>query len=186
MKFVNAAKYRFVLEPRYYFFGWTKTPLIIGSQSVLKALVKARKHLPKGHKFKIWDLQRPRAVQIAMLKSFERRLKLLHPRASKKKIMQLVYNFGAKPLKKITRLDGHRNGGAIDLTIVDRHGDELYMGTDHDDLTKKAATNFFEKIKNPSNLEREAKHNRRLLILAMSKAGFKNYAPEWWHWSYDK
>jgi len=186
MKFENAKKYGFVLEPRYYYFGWSKIPEIVGRPSVLKALAKGRKMLPQGFNFKIWDLQRPRYVQLAMLASFERRFKSQHPKWSKVRVWQEVFKFGAKPLPKVIRLDTHRNGGAVDLTIVDKNALELYMGTDHDDLTDRAATNYYENLKRPRIMDTEARNNRRLLIKVMTAIKFENYAPEWWHWSYDK
>ena len=57
------------------------------------------------------------------------------------------------------------------------------MGTDHDDLTARAALDYFEKGRAKSVLDREAQKNRCLLARVMKKAGFENYAPEWWHWS---
>ena len=84
------------------------------------------------------------------------------------------------------RLDTHRNGGSFDLTIVNREGEELYMGTDFDDLTDKAATDYFEHKKKLTYMEKEARNNRRLLKITMIQAGFKNYDPEWWHWSTEK
>lgn len=60
------------------------------------------------------------------------------------------------------------------------------MGTDHDDLTATAALDFFDRKKNLSVLDGIALKSRHLLKLVMTKAGFKLYRPEWWHWSYDK
>jgi len=94
--------------------------------------------------------------------------------------------FSGGLVKTVQRLDTHRRGGAFDLTIVDRSGTELFMGTDHDDLTEKAVTDFFESKKQLSVLEKEAKKNRRLLKRVMKKGGFKNYPAEWWHWSYEQ
>jgi D-alanyl-D-alanine dipeptidase len=112
----------------------------------------------------------------------------MYSKLSKKEKMKLVVKFGGPvpPPMKITRLDMHRNGGSFDLTIVDKNGNELYMGTDHDDLTEKTIIGFFEMKKNLTLIEREAKKNRRLLKRVLKKAGFKNYAAEWWHWSFDK
>lgn len=121
-----------------------------------------------------------------MLNSFRKRLKLSHSQYSKKKIDELIWTFGAKPVKKVERLDVHRNGGSVDLIIINRQGDELYMGTEFDDLTEKAKTDFFEKKNNLTALEKESLKNRRLLIKTMGKTGFINYAPKWWHWSYEK
>ncbi len=186
MKFEDAKKYKFVLEPRYYYFGWTKQADIVGRPSFLKALAHARTFLPKGYNFKIWDLQRPLAVQIAMIKSFERRFKSQHPLWSTKKMTNMIYKYAAKPLpdKAVTRLDCHRNGGAVDITIVDKQGNELFMGTDHDDLTVKASSDYYELINFPTAIEREARNNRRLLRKVLEKNGFENIKSEWWHWSH--
>lgn len=186
MKFVDLSRYKFVLEPIYYFYGWSKSPKILARRSVVKALLKARIYLPKGYNFKIWDCQRPRYVQIAMLSSFRRRFKTLNPKLSPKEIEKLVFTFGARPLPKVVRLDTHRNGGAVDLTILGKSGEELYMGTEFDDLTPKAATNYYVTKQKLTAADKEAKKNRQLLCRIMVKAGFKNYAPEWWHWMTDK
>lgn len=185
MKFHNLKKYRFVLEPRYYFFGWKSSSEIVARASAIAALLRARKLLPKGYNFKIWDAQRDRRVQILMAKSFVKRLKLADPKNYKKLLLKFAGS-NTNPPQKITRLDTHRNGGAFDCTIVDKNGTELWMGTDHDDLTERAALAYYENKKKLTALEAEAKKNRRLLARAMTKAGFSAYAPEWWHWSYKK
>lgn len=186
MKLVNLAKFKFVTEPRYYFYGWTSEPRVLARESVAKQLVRARKLLPAGHNFKIWDCYRTLSVQIKMIENFRRRFKHANPRLPKKEIDRLVDSFCAKPLKIVTRPDTHRNGGALDLTIVDARGRELYMGTDFDDSSERAATDFFEKKKTLNLLEKEARKNRRALCRLMEKVGFINYKNEWWHWSFLK
>jgi len=187
-KFVDVKKYGFVVEPRYFFYGWAKSPKILARKSLGKALIKAKKFLPKAWNFKIWDCQRPRQVNELMIKNFWKRIKYAHPKLSSKEIKKLVVRFGGSvPSPKIeTEIWIHRNGGAVDLTIINKQGEELYMGTDFDNLTKKAAIDYFEKKKNLSILEREARKNRRILVRAMKKAGFGGYKYEWWHWWFDK
>ena len=97
---------------------------------------------------------------------------------------KLLLKFSGGLIKKVKRLDTHRNGGSFDLTVVDPIGAELYMGTDHDDLTDKAKTDYYENKTRLRLSEQEVKRNRRLLKRVMKKAGFVNYAAEWWHWSY--
>ncbi|HEV8601166.1 MAG TPA: M15 family metallopeptidase [Patescibacteria group bacterium] len=186
MKFVDVSKYGFIVEPRYYFFGWTNSPVIIGRPSAVKALVKARKFLPKGYNFKIWDMQRSLKAQLLMIKSFRKRLKLLYPKLKGTEFDKLLFTFAAKPLKKVTRLGTHRLGGAVDLTIIDQSGEELFMGSDHDDLTTKARLDYYEAKQRLSSLEQMALRNRRMLKSVMTKAGFSAYLPEWWHWNYEK
>jgi D-alanyl-D-alanine dipeptidase len=186
IKFVDVKKYGFVVEPRYYFWGWAKSPRTLARVSAVRALVRAKRFLPKGYNFKIWDAKRTYNIQAEMIKSFRRRLKLLHPKLPKNKLEKLVFKFSGGLGKSVKRLDTHRKGGSFDLTIINKKGAELYMATDHDDLTKRTATDFFEKKKGLTLLEKEAKKNRRLLKKVMGKTGFKNYLAEWWHWSYDK
>lgn len=186
MKYVDLSGYGFVTEPRYYFYGWSSSSRVLARESVAKLLLEAKSFLPKGYNLKIWDGQRPLAVQLKMIENFRRRIKHANPGLSEQGIGQVVDQFCAKPVKKVVGLDTHRNGGSLDLTIIDQQGKELYMGTEFDDATERAATDYFERQKKLVLLEAEAKKNRRLLIKAMSGAGFTNYAPEWWHWSYDK
>jgi len=186
IKFVGVKRYGFIVEPRYYFWGWSKSPKILARNSALRALIKAKKFLPKGYNFKVWDAKRTYNIQAEMVKSFKRRLKLLHFRLSKNKLEKLVFKFSGGLGRSVKRLDSHRRGGSFDLTVINKKGEELYMGTDHDDLTEKAATDYFEKKPQLNLLEKEAKKNRRLLKKVMKKAGFYNYPAEWWHWSYDK
>ncbi len=186
IRLVDLSRRGFVIEPRYFFWGWSKSPKILGRASLVDALVRARKHLPKGFNFKIWDCQRPRSVQILMLKSFVRRFRAAHPAWSKARLEKTLYTFGARPTMRVTKLYTHRLGGAIDLTIIDKKGDELFMGTDHDDLTERATLEYYETRKPKTALDREARKNRRLLKRVMLKAGFMIYPPEWWHWMFDR
>jgi len=152
----------------------------------VRALGRAKKLLPKGYIFKIWDCKRSYAVQALMIESFKKRLKKLYADLSPKDRKRLLLRFSGGLVKNVTRLDTHRNGGSFDLTIVDRHGVELWMGTDHDDLTEKAAMDYYEGKKVRTIMEKEARKNRRMLKKVLEKAGFVNYAPEWWHWSYNR
>jgi zinc D-Ala-D-Ala dipeptidase len=186
IKFVDVANYGFIAEPQYYFYGWSRSPKIFGRQSAVKALAKARKFLPRGYNFKVWDCRRPLKVQKLMLDSFRKKIKKLYQKLSPKGRQKILFKFGGKASKTVKRLDTHRNGGSFDLTVVDKFGKELNMGTDFDDLTKKAALDYYKKKKNLTDKELIALKNRRLLKGALTKAGFINYSPEWWHWSYKK
>ncbi len=185
-RFVDLAKDGHVIEPRYWFWGWSSSPRVLARDSLAAALRRAKKKLPKRWNFKVWDCRRPLSVQLKMIASFRRRLKAAHPGIGAAALRKLVYTFASRPKLVVTRLDHHRNGGAIDLTIVDAHGRELWMGTDHDDLTGRAALDFFETSASRSAMDREARKNRRLLKRVMLAAGFGSYAPEWWHWDYDR
>jgi D-alanyl-D-alanine dipeptidase len=183
MRYVDLHARSFVIEPRYYFYGWSHSPRILARPAVADALAAARDDLPRGFNFKIWDGKRTPRTQVLMRNSFRKRLALLHPRLSDRQLEALVDRFGKKPPRKTTRTGSHLLGGALDLTIVNAAGDELYMGTDHDDLTARAASDYVEHIASPSRLDREVRTNRRLLKSVMLAAAFTPYPYEWWHWS---
>lgn len=71
----------------------------------------------------------------------------------------------------------HTRGTAIDLTLVDRHGRELDMGTGFDDFSERAHAAF-------PHLSSQVKRNRAILANAMTRHGFEAYPYEWWHFDY--
>ncbi|MDD5590056.1 MAG: M15 family metallopeptidase [Candidatus Portnoybacteria bacterium] len=151
-----------------------------------RQLAEAKKNLPEDWNFKIWDCLRPYLVQKRMMDSFARRIDFIYPKTSKKEKALLLQKFAGVLKRQTNDLGTHANGGSFDLTLMDEKGDELYMGTDHDDLTDKAATDYYESKAELNELEKEAKKNRKIMKDVLEKAGFVNYVPEWWHWSYDK
>lgn len=68
----------------------------------------------------------------------------------------------------------HNRGSAVDVTLVDRAGNELPMPTAFDDFTDRAATNY-------NGASPQAKQNRQRLKDAMTKRGFSPLQTEWWH-----
>ena len=69
----------------------------------------------------------------------------------------------------------HSRGIAIDLTLVDRDGEVLNMGTEFDDFTP---------LSHHGNLHVgiEIQRNRALLLGIMTSAGWDFYRNEWWHY----
>jgi len=79
----------------------------------------------------------------------------------------------------------HATGGAVDLTICNRSGEHLFMGTIFDDVTQSAHTSYFETASSDLSFSnREARANRRLLYWIMQEEGFCNNPTEWWHYSW--
>jgi D-alanyl-D-alanine dipeptidase len=69
----------------------------------------------------------------------------------------------------------HSRGVAIDLTLVDRDGNPLEMGT---------AFDAFTPLSHHGNTEVSiaAQHNRLILLGIMTQAGWDFYRNEWWHY----
>jgi zinc D-Ala-D-Ala dipeptidase len=121
------------------------------------ALVKAHKILQsKGYGgLKMFDCYRPRPIQQKLWDKM--------PDA----------NYVTPPAKGSM----HNRGLAADLTIVDKNGQELDMGTPFDDFTEKA---HYDYTKHPKNIL----ENRRLLRGILEQVGFKGIRTEWWHFSF--
>ena len=122
---------------------------------VAKALVAVHKKLKaKGLGLKVFDCYRPSPYQ--------------------QKLWDKVPNPNyVTPPKKGSM---HSRGAAVDLTIIDKNGKELDMGTPYD---------FFGEEAHHSYTKHTAKvnENRKLLKSTMEAAGFKSIRTEWWHYS---
>lgn len=183
--YVDIAPFGLSVDPRYHKEGWTEDARILGRESAVKALIRAQNALPEGYKFLVWDFQRTLEVQLKMIASFRVRFKTEHPEWDDETVEKNITEYAAKPLPddEVVRKDCHRNGGAVDLTIIGPDGKELDMGTDHDDLTDLAHTMHFHRIPNPTPEQAAVIQNRQMLIDAMTRGGWDNYSVEWWHWS---
>ncbi len=69
----------------------------------------------------------------------------------------------------------HSRGVAIDLTLIDRDGVPLRMGTEFDAFTPRSHHGS-------SGVSVEAQRNRLMLLGLMTQAGWDFYRNEWWHY----
>ena len=70
----------------------------------------------------------------------------------------------------------HNRGCAVDITLIDKNGTELDMGTPFDFFGVEAGHNF-------QMLDDVVKRNRLFLKKTMISNGFKSFDSEWWHYS---
>lgn len=125
------------------------------AQAIAKANDKLQKE--RGFALKMFDCYRPRPYQ--------QRLWDKVPDA----------NYVTPPQKGSM----HSRGAAVDLTIVDKKGKELDMGTTYDFFGEKAHADFLD-------LPENVLENRKLLKKTMESVGFKGIRTEWWHFSFGK
>lgn len=121
----------------------------------VSALVKANQEfIKKGYKIKLFDCYRPLSVQ--------------------KKMWKIVSNpkYVADPKKGSI----HNKGGAVDITLVDKYGVELSMGTAFDHFGIEASHQY-------TKFSQEILNNRKLLKEVMQKHGFIAFDSEWWHYN---
>ncbi len=124
---------------------------------VAEALVKVHQHLKQeGYGgLKMFDCYRPRSVQWKLWN------KVPNP------------SYVADPRKGSM----HNRGSAVDLTIIDKDGNELDMGTTFDFFGEEAHYDY-------KKLPAAVIQNRTLLRESMAKYGFNGIRTEWWHFSF--
>ncbi|MDO8728790.1 MAG: M15 family metallopeptidase [bacterium] len=138
-------------------------------------LYLAADNLPIGYKLLIVTAYRPIRMQKELYDARLKQLAMKHP-------LKMIFNY--RGWRKIVNLytsppggSSHQSGGALDVTVIDREGNRLDMGTE--------LTDFGMKVHTENNLiTDEQRKNRKILYDAMTKAGFINYPLEWWHYSY--
>lgn len=171
-----------VCEPRYYLLGIKGAmPCCMVRQQVAELLLKATKQLPNGYKFKVFDSWRPYVVQESLYWNYYNLIKgqYADKNLSNDQIRKKITMFVSPPSKNPLSPSVHSTGGAIDLTIINKKGVELNMGSSFDDFSVKAYTNYFEETD-----QEEIITNRRLLYNTMISVGFTNLPSEWWHYDY--
>ncbi|NQV35812.1 MAG: D-alanyl-D-alanine dipeptidase [Phycisphaeraceae bacterium] len=157
--------------------------------SVAERLAQAQAQLDvmrPGYCILVFDAFRPVAVQAHMIQNecdrLARETKLLAfdqlISIDQDEIQARVMQFWAAPSEDAATPPPHATGAAVDVTIVDPHGEWLPMGTDIDDLTDKAYPSYFADKGGPYHT------NRMLLNEVMQQSGFHRNPIEWWHFSY--
>jgi zinc D-Ala-D-Ala dipeptidase len=122
---------------------------------VATAIQAAHQQLQQGYGgLRMFDCYRPQPIQQKMwaIKPDER--------------------YVANPLKG----SDHNRGIAVDLTILDRHGQPLDMGTAFDEFSPKSHHTYLDL--SPTVLQ-----NRSLLKQTMASVGLHHIDTEWWHYA---
>jgi len=144
-------------------------------RSVCIKIVAAQKNLPAGYRFMIYEAFRSRSRQIELWKGILVQLHREHPdwndalceKEASNKYVANPYGLGS----------GHQAGAAVDLTLCDAAGREIFMGTAMDEFCAKTPTDS-------KDVGKEEMNNRRILRAALEAEGVINYPDEWWHFSY--
>jgi D-alanyl-D-alanine dipeptidase len=131
-------------------------PVCVARKRVADALFNAQHLLrAEGLGLKIFDAYRPLSVQKIMWRHVPDERYIANPA------------FGSR----------HNRGAAIDLTLVDRVGNDMTMPSAFDHFGVEAHRNF-------SGSSIEAATNSKILEAAMVSHGFIPFATEWWHFDH--
>jgi len=115
----------------------------------------------KGFKLRIWDAYRPFEAQAFMADKFPEHVE---------------NGYVSHPSEGVAT---HVRGIAIDLTLVDKNGKDLDMGTGFDDMSEQS----HHGSRAVSEKNKIAEENRKILAKIMEKSGFEIYENEWWHYN---
>ena len=126
-----------------------------------------RLHVVEGHRSPI--------EQAAIWARYAAQVDAAHPAAGAEERRRLTSRFVA-PLE----VAGHVAGAAVDVTLVDRLGMPVDLGTPVDATPEESGGACWFDAAVPA----DARVERGLLADAMRGAGFVNYPTEWWHWSH--
>jgi D-alanyl-D-alanine dipeptidase len=124
------------------------------AKAIRKAAESAAK---KGYQLMLLDCYRPRVLQY--------------------KMYEIVQNpdYVALPTKGSL----HNKGLAIDLTLADKNGNPIDMGSAFDEFSTRSHFQSTE-------INKMQQANREVLRSIMKQAGFQPYNKEWWHFSIRK
>lgn len=132
--------------------------------------------LPDGIRLQVVEGYRSEVVQRQIIARYSSEVAAAHPGIAAADLERLTSRFvspiGVAP---------HVAGAAVDLTLVDAHGEELDMGTPIDATPEESASACYFAA---PDISATARGNRALLGAALEAAGLVNYPTEWWHWSY--
>ncbi len=122
----------------------------------VKKLMSAAMELEeKGVYFKIWDAYRPVWAQFKLWEICPDPTFVSDP------------NVG---------FSSHSRGNTVDITLVDKEGNELLMPSAFDEFSSTADRDY-------SDLPEEQRSNALLLEQTLYRHGFRGYSKEWWHFT---
>lgn len=142
----------------------------------LRRLVEAQRLLPADVRFLVVEGYRPPDLQQRYFEQYAAALRRAHPDAPPERIRELASAYISPP-----EVAPHVSGGAVDLTLCDRHGRELPLGTEVNATPEESEGACRTAA---PGIGAEARANRALMGRALTVAGFVNYPTEWWHWSH--
>jgi D-alanyl-D-alanine dipeptidase len=145
-------------------------------RGVRDRLLAASRDLPAGISLRVVEGSRAADDQLAIIEAYSTRLRQDHPGATAAEIQRLTSRHVA-PLHAAP----HVAGAAVDLTLVDADGHELWMGSALDATPEESHGACYT---GASGLDATARANRAMLVTALETTGLVNYPTEWWHWSY--
>jgi D-alanyl-D-alanine dipeptidase len=147
----------------------------LARRTVAEMLKHAQGLLPHGLHLQIVGAFRPFDIQRQMYEAARAEMAAQHPDWDDDLLTEYLNVFSAPPIWDTP--PPHTTGGAVDLSIIDEHGERLDMVSPFE-IGWDSAPTYIE------GLSTEAQANRALLIRVLTASGLTNFPGEWWHWSW--
>ncbi|MBK7441893.1 MAG: M15 family metallopeptidase [Chitinophagales bacterium] len=138
-------------------------------KDVVEKLKAAYQFLQETHPnltFIIYDAVRPLSIQYKMWEILDL------PPGQKEKYLSNPKNGSI-----------HNYGAAIDMSLAEKNGNPLDMGTPFDFFGEAAEPQLEYKMLQEGLLTQQQIDNRKILRSVMQKAGFRQLPAEWWHYN---
>ncbi len=138
-------------------------------KDVVEKLKAAYQFLQETHPnltFIIYDAVRPLSIQYKMWEILDL------PPGQKEKYLSNPKNGSI-----------HNYGAAIDMSLAEKNGNPLDMGTPFDFFGEAAEPQLEYKMLQKGLLTQQQIDNRKILRSVMQKAGFRQLPAEWWHYN---
>jgi D-alanyl-D-alanine dipeptidase len=132
-------------------------PCLIHVETAAKLRRALKLLTARGYQLKVWDAYRPPESHLVLWHKFG--------------ASGYVHEPGNED-----RWSWHCYGRAVDLTLVDRDGNDVLMPSDFDEFSPKAWAVYHGQ-------DPEVEKRLRILEWAMTSAGFEILDSEWWHFS---
>lgn len=145
-------------------------------RGVVERLLSAQERLPGEYRLLLVEGYRPYVIQERYFTGYRNQLEALDPEMDHEASFRLASRYVSPPM-----VAPHVSGAAIDLTLMDRSGKPVDMGTPINATPEDSAGACYL---GAANITREARHHRDVLANALREAGLVNYPTEWWHWSF--
>jgi zinc D-Ala-D-Ala dipeptidase len=153
---------------------------------LLKKIEEALDLIPPIYGFVIFDGYRSKETQEGLFLSYSDQIRGRFSNWSEQQVYSETRKFVAHPDEPSRfEISPHNSGGAVDISLT-INGSATDLGTDFDDFTESAASDFFERPYDPQiGIEKERwaliRENRRILFHSLISVGFTNWKYEWWH-----
>ncbi|RUR33240.1 D-alanyl-D-alanine dipeptidase [Vreelandella nanhaiensis] len=151
-------------------------------EGVYRALVAAACSLPDDIGLIVLDGWRPWRVQQYLFETLQAAIQHRQPELTESDLLARTREFVSVPSQDPSAPSPHLTGGAVDVTLCDRDGVPLDMGTLFDETLPASHTDHFEQLDSLTTAQRQARDHRRLLYHTMCEQGFTNLPSEWWHY----